>query len=789
MKTLRSQLLITLLCLANACVAQTIRGIVIDKTTNQALVGASVVLQNTTQNTTSKDQGEFRFDKLPTGRYAIQVSFVGFQTQLIPDVLVTVGKETVLEINLLAGKTLDELAIKADRIDFAAISSRTFTTEEIQRFAGNYNDPARLVRSYAGVAGTNDQANHFVIRGNTPNNMTWRLDGLDVVNPNHLANGGTFSDRPTVNGGGVSILSMQLLANSKLLTGAFSSEYGNTLAGVMDMRLRKGNNQKKETTLSASVIGIDLATEGPLSKGSKASYLVNYRYSFTGLLSAMGAKLGDEDIRYQDISINLNFPNKKGGGLSVFGMYGTSSNVFDAIKDSQLWKTQQDFSDIDYRSKMGALIVAYDAPLGAKTTLRTALALSQRADDRSQTDYLLQPSTTQLRAKGMDIDNSQKAQTSFTTAITHKISSESSYKFGFFINQYNDKLTIANLASSALPFTNNFTSTLVQPYVQYKTNLNNRLGLNIGLYSASFQTLEPRSAISYQFSEKQTITAAFGLHSQLIRNKLLGKDIVINLASSSLPTTLSGNHFMMAQHYVLAYNRTIRKNLHFKTEAYYQALSNVPVETEYSFGGTGFTKLLTNSNSILNNIEQYSNAFLKAAGTGKNYGVEFSVEQFLAKNWYYVGSLSLYESKYTATDGIERDTRFNGKHLAALTIGKELARNKKGKDKSLGINLKGLYQGGFRESPINFDNSKLNGFTTFDDASAYSLKLPDYYRIDLRLSWKKNRPHSTRTLSLDIQNLSNHQNVAFRYYDTWLNKVVTKYQLGVIPVLGYRVDF
>ena len=780
-----------MLCLSNLSLAQTIRGFVVDKISKQNQIGASIVLQNTKFATTTDTNGMFRFEKLATGRYVVQVSFVGYQTQIIPDVLVNAGKETVLEISLSEGKALDEVAIKADRIDPSAISSRTFTTEEIQRFAGNYNDPARLVRSYPGVGGTNDQANHFVIRGNTPNNTAWRLEGVEIVSPNHLANGGTFSDRPATNGGGVSMLSMQLLANSKLLTGAFSPEYSNAVSGIMDMRLRKGNNEKHETTLSAGVIGLDLASEGPLAKGSKASYLVNYRYSFTGLLSALGAKLGDEDIRYQDLSFNLNFPNKKGGGLRIFGMYGSSSNVFDALKDAKLWETEKDFSNIVYRSQMGALVLSHELVLGSKTVLQSSFAYSKRLDQRSQTDfYQIGLVSTELRAKGVEVDNAQKTQLSFTSAITHKINEKSSYKLGFFVNDYQDNLTRGNLTSSSLPYTNAFDATLLQPYFQYKTQFGNRLNLSVGLQSASFQTFEPRSSMAYQLSENQTITAAVGLHSQLIRNKLFDKNTVIDLLSSNYPTTLTGNHFMMAQHYVLGFNQSIHKNLHFKVEAYYQALTHVPVEAEYTYGyPNSYNILFTNSNSVLNTLEEFNAQALKATGTGKNYGIEFSAEQFLAKNWYYLGSISLYQSKYTATDGIERDTRFNGKRLAAFTLGKELDRSKKGKNKTFGINLKALYQGGYRESPIDLANSKLNGFTTFDSEKAFSIQLPDYYRVDLRLSWKKNKVHTTRTLSLDIQNLTNHQNVAFNYYDKLKDKIITKYQLGIIPVLAYRVEF
>ncbi len=776
---------------------QTLRGTILDKTSQSPLVEARLSIENTTLGTKTDAQGSFLFQKLAPGRYMLRVSFVGYKSVLIPDVLVSNGKENILTIGLEAGTILDDVAIKAERIDPNILSSHTFTSEEIQRFAGNYNDPARLVRSYSGVGGTNDQANHFVIRGNSPNNMAWRLEGIDIVSPNHLANGGTATDRPAANGGGVSILSMQLLGNSKFLTGAFAPEYGNATSGILDLRLRKGNDQKRETTLSASVIGIDLASEGPISKNSKSSYLVNYRYSFTGLLSALGAKLGDEDIRYQDLSFNLNFPTQNTGTFSIFGIYGTSKNIFEANPNPKLWQTQQDFSNIKYASNMNAFGLSHEISLNANTSLRTSMAVSGRNDDRSQIDFIADASLTSARAKSQFIETFTKRRFSVTTALSHKISERSNYKAGIFYNYVKDTYSNIDPFSSALPTgLNNFNANLLQPYFQFKTQLSDHLAMSLGLQSAMFKTIEPRASLSYQLSDNQAITLAYGLHSQLIRSKIYDPNGVVDLTPGAgglgtllknpFPEQASGNQFMMAQHYVLGYKYSVDTKLHLKAEAYYQALGNVPVEVPIQIGQAmpQFTAY-----SALNDIEQLNSRYLKATGTGTNYGLELSAEHFLSKDFYYLASVSLYDAKYKGADGIERDSRFNGNYLANVTIGKEMNKIKKGKNKTFGINLRGLYQGGYRESPIDITLSKTLGKTFYADGQAFTLKMPDYFRLDLRLSWKKNKAHATRTFSLDIQNLSNQQNLAFRYYDVLQSKIVNKYQLGIIPVLGYRIEF
>jgi len=124
----------------------------------------------------------------------------------------------------------------------SAVSARAFTVEETQKYPAAINDPLRMATNFAGVASLDDGMNQIVIRGNSPTGLLWRMEGIDIPNPNHFAAKGS-------SGGGISILSSQLLSNSDFITGAFAADYGNALSGVFDLNLRKGNNEKRETTL------------------------------------------------------------------------------------------------------------------------------------------------------------------------------------------------------------------------------------------------------------------------------------------------------------------------------------------------------------------------------------------------------------------------------------------------------------------------------------------------------------------------------------------------------------
>jgi hypothetical protein len=234
--------------------------------------------------------------------------------------------------------------------------------------------------------------------------------------------------------------------------------------------------------------------------------------------------------------------------------------------------------------------------------------------------------------------------------------------------------------------------------------------------------------------------------------------------------------FTRAHHFVVSHNFLLAENLRLKTEVYYQHLFKVPVSTSD-----------TNTLSTLNAISEYITSPLVNKGKGRNYGVEISLEKYLHNNFYYLFTNSLYQSKYTALDGVERNTRFNGNRISTLVGGKDFVATRK--PKTFGINIKAIYAGGLRTTPVDRQASKLNGYTVFSQKEAYSLQNPSYFRTDLRMSMQWNKKNRTNTLSLDIQNVTNRQNVYNQWYDGVQDKVVYNYQNGLIPILAYKVEF
>lgn len=751
---------------------QTLRGTITDQLTNQPLQGINIQLLDTRYGTSTDQNGRFSMGGIEVGRYILRATAVGYDTLTVAEVLLQSGKETVLELQMQPGNTvLSEVVITGESNPFPNdIPSVTLLTQEATvRYPATFYDPARLLLTYPGVVNDNDQANGIVVRGNSPNNILWRLEGADIVNPNHTPNAGTFSDQVSQNGGGVNMLSAQLLGTSAFFSGAFPTEYGNALGGVMDMRFRKGNDQQLEFTNQIGLIGIDLGMEGPFSKNSSASYLFNARYSTLGLLSALGVDLGDEKIDFSDIAFNLAFPFKKGGELTVFGVAGYSSNVFEAERDSSLWEFEKDNQDITFNSSTiigGAKLLV---PVGKKSNWRTVVAYSTLKTERTAEvldgDYNLQP-------RDQAVNDQVKA--SLHTTFTHQLSASQNLRLGAILTQQNyDIRIIQNLLTAV---TGEGNGLLIQPYLDWSTKIGADLDFSAGLHYTYFtfnktDAVEPRASLSWRFRPDQSLRLAYGLHSQLQLPQLYYANLR-NTSNQALELS-------KAHHFVLGYEKRLNIQTKLTVEAYYQDLFDIPVQSN-----------ALSDFSAINMLEGFIRQPLENTGTGRNYGLELGIEKYFNAEYFYLVNASIYESKYTGSDGIERETRYSGAYTVNLTGGKEWTKNKdNGKQRIWGVNLRIVALGGFKDTPIDVAASQKANRTIYVPGQAFSLQQDGYFRTDVRVYLRKNKPGRSSMLILDIQNATNQENAAFLYYDTLKGTVVQKNQLGIIPILSYRWTF
>jgi hypothetical protein len=613
--------------LLSQTITQTIKGKVTDAEIRIPLPGATIMIVGSDPliGTSTDMDGNFRLEKVPLGRYNIKISYTGYESYIVSELVVGSGKEVVIDAKLkesLVNLTEVEISAVLDKKEplnsMFIISSRQINMEEARRFAGAFDDPARLVTSYAGVAAGNMNSNGIVVRGNAPKGLLWRLEGLEIANPKHFANLSTFG------GGGISSLSAQMIDNSDIYTAAFPAEYGNALSGVFDLKLRSGNQDKREHTFQAGITGIDLSSEGPYRKGKPATYLFNYRYSTFGLIKPI---LPDNAglITYQDFSFKTEFQAKRAGVLSLWGIGSTDQSGSEVEKEPEEWEYEEDRIDEDARTSMGAIGLTHKLILGKKSLLNSSLAISGSG-------LKLEESIMDFDKQLYPTENIKNTvwNYSLSSYLNHKFSAKHTNRSGITLNVLNYEMLIQNAAVFKEEMTTTTDdagrSELIQAYSQSRFDLNEKLTLNAGFHVQYFTlndhySIEPRIGVRYGFAPGQFLSFGYGLHSRL---EMLFIYLGQQETESGIIRPNTGLDFSKSHHLVVGYDRSIGDQMNFRAELYYQDLFQIPVET-----GTSFSMINVENNWFINQK-------LTNDGTGTNYGLDLTLERFMSRGYYFV---------------------------------------------------------------------------------------------------------------------------------------------------------
>ncbi len=765
-------------------ISQTVRGTISDKLTRETLIGAVVLLVDSThlKGSVTDENGNFRIINVPLGRHQFAVSFLGYKSQILSAVI-TSGKEVVfnveLEQSVIQGK---EVTVVAERKkdkpnnEMATVSARSFTFEETSRYAGSLLDPARMAMNYAGVNGASDARNDIIIRGNSPLGLLWRLNGVDIPNPNHFGSLG-------VTGGPISILNNNSLDKSDFLTGAFPAEYGNAIGGAFDLQMRNGNNEHHEFLGQIGFNGLELGAEGPISKTNNSSYMCNYRYSTLGVFKALGLNFGAGSAvpQYQDITFKADISSKKAGKFSIFGIGGISyAENLDKDRDT----TVDNIYDNNMRqngyfgNNMGIVGLSHvylfnNSSYGKLTLAASTSGQSYKIDSISPADN----SPIPWYRNNSDL---QKYSVSYT--VNKKFTTKDFIKTGVDLKQINFSIHDSIFDNPVFKRHANAEggSQLFQAFIEWQHRFNDKLSINSRLHYQYFAynntgAFEPRLGFKWEMKEGRSLSFGTGMHSQLqpmytYFQQTLNPDNTIALTNKNL-------NFTKSNHFVLAFDQSFSNNLRLKIETYYQQLYQIPVEVNpstWSMQNEGADFGISAIDSLTNK------------GTGKNYGAELTFEKFYSHGYYFLITVSLYESKYIAGDGIERNTAFNGNYTANFLAGKEWTIRKKN---VLGFNFRVVTSGGKRYIPIDFAKSEASGETEYDYSHAYEKRQKDYFRTDIKISYRFNGKKVTHELALDVDNIFNTQNIWQRYYDRSSNTIKTEYQAGIFPIPLYRILF
>ncbi len=791
----------------SAQLTQTVRGVVVDAESQYPLIGVNVIVLDSDPlvGSVTDEKGKYRLKGVKIGRRSIKFTSIGYKDVVLDDIIVTSGKEVIIKVKMDETVTaMDEVVIVAKKSgepinEMAVISAREFSVYETEKYAGSRGDPARMAKSYPGVLSSDDSRNDIVIRGNTPLGVLWRLEGINIPNPNHFSIPGT-------GGGPVTILNNKFLANSDFFTAAFPAEYSNGIAGVFDLKMRSGNNETYEGSAQFGFLGTELMAEGPISKKKGSSFLAMYKYSTVSIFNSLGINIGTtSNPKYQDAAFRLNFPFKKGGNLAIFAIGGDSRVpiIISTQKDTSLTELYGD-NDRDqyFGSRMGLIGLSYTKPLNRNTFIKAVFSAShQRVDakhdkivrDGSSGVFVVDTLISILDYKFRD--NKYSAYLSLNKKFNRKLSFKAGLNFDFYDSKYIDSVRVVTLKNDNTavkdisPWRIRWKATgnpmLIQPYIQFKYKATEKLTLTGGVTSNIFtigensnSPIEPRFGLSYQFDRKQKFNLGLGLHSQTLAPYLYYFDKNLDFKRELSPYNKDLG-LLKSLHVVVGYERYLGKNIRFKAETYYQYLYDLPIAAE---GKSAY--------SLLNSGSGFSRFFpdkLKSAGTGRNYGIDLTIEKGFSHGYFIMMSGSLFDSKYKGSDGILRNSSFNGRFATNFLGGKEF---KIGSRQTINLGVKVAWTGGRRYGEIDLEASNREQEIVYTDEHYNEYQFKDYFRTDLKIAYKLNTKKFTHEIAIDISNLFDTKNVLNHGFVAGrADPRIEQLQLGRLPIFYYRFDF
>jgi hypothetical protein len=755
--------LFLLFCVTIHIQAQTLRGSVRMQDTYALVIGAQATFtayDGHTYTTTTGMDGKFSFDALPIGMGALTVEQKGCVVFRLTEIIIAGGTEKVVDVLLTEG------FVEAASLPIEIVEARPLrqvmpvgeiplSREQTLYNPMTYFDPARLAMAFPGVAQTDDGTNSMSIRGNNPALVRWKLNGMDIVSPNHLPNAGTISDRPTSSSGGVMMISAQMLDNSALITGAGVTGYNDGIAGIMDLNLRKGNDQKHEQTIQAGLIGIDAAAEGPLSrKRNGGSYLINYRYSTVGILGALGVSFGGEKVNFQDIALHLNFPTKRGGSWSIFALGGLSTNVFTPPDSATTYK---ELFNINFESKTGLAGVSYTGFSRNGFSAKIGATASHQFNDRVQ----FTPTTLQAS------EYQKETRLSLNASMRYKLNGTNVLVFG--TNVSTDTYTNyerGNPLARDFYVDGNF---VLQSWIANEsTFLDGAVKIHYGInpvVSLYGSTIDPRLQAFWRPSTRHQFVLSAAAYSQMLPIWV----------TNSLNNTLLRSSIISARYNYLPNTKWV-----LSAELFNQSISNILISGTEKDGY-----------SFINETTFDKNTDTESNGVANNRGIELMAQRRQTDGWFMNANVTLLQSEYQGADQVKRQTRWSVGQIANLTSGKEWHRKTKKNlsGRVFGMSGRTVYMGGYRTAPIDINRSVNDASTVFDLSNGYTGRSNPYFRVDGRVYWKRsigNKRNST--IALEFQNLSAQKNVAFQYYDPLTKLVTTKYQLGMIPNFSWRLE-
>ena len=765
---------------AGAQATQTIRGQVSDVASGEPMAGVSIQVENGTTITTVSDvNGNFVIENVPVGRHAVRATYVGYEPVLVKELMVSASKELVLNLSMRENVAeLGEVVVKphvnkqTPLNEMAQVGARMFSVEEANRYAGGMSDPARTASVFAGII-AGGATNGISIHGNSPRMLQWRIEGVEVYNPNH------FADITEAGGGIFTSLNGTVLANSDFMMGAMPAEFGNALSGVFNVNMRVGNNNKYEHAFQVGTLGIDFASEGPIGKAKegrpRASYLVNYRYSFLEIAKKIKAiNMDRETLDYQDLSFKINLPTTKAGTFAVW-FTGLIDRFENEVPDVSDWETLWDCNSSWSRQKNMAVGLSHTYRFNTGGTLRSSVAYTSNYTKLFVDEYDTEMTTyPEMRGRNTswNVIISTQHQQKFSSRYTMQNGFEHQH---IAFNAWLDYVKVSREPLYRV-YESEGNTGLTRLYTSHKLALSRRLSMVAGLNAMWFNLndqfiIEPRFSMQYNTSPSSTLSIAYALNSRKENT-----DTYFVLLEGTNPNKNLG--LTRSHHISASFAQRLGENAMLKIEPYWQWLFDVPVEQ-----GTTY--------SVINDRSFFQDRVLVNDGAGRNYGIDFTLERYLKDGYYGMLSATLFKSEYRDAQGDWHSSRFDRGFVANILGGKEWMVGKSKKN-VLGINGRLTLMGGDRYTPVpegvTYEDIMMRPDKSIPEDVENPFSAHQNMSVGYAFSAKYiiNKQHTSHQIIVDFLNMRTYNG---QTYDMRTHELKSHFTSLTFPNIAYRIEF
>jgi hypothetical protein len=723
-------------------------GMVKDKYTQEAIIGAVVSVEGTNVGSMSDLEGKYKLDA-PLGSQNIKVIFLGYNPETKFNIVVTAGNAQTANFELEPNANrLAEVVVSFDKNKSAVaadmvtpLSVQKLTSEEIKSNPGGNFDVSRVIQVLPGVGGgTSANRNDIIVRGGAPNENVYYLDGIEIPVLNHFQTQGA-------SGGATGILNVSFIEDVQLSSSAFDARFDNALASTFNLKQRTGNPYKFSGNVRLS--GTEFATtlEGPLNK--KTSYLFSARRSYLQLLF----QLLDLPIRpdYWDFQYKVTHSLNETTTLTVIGV--------GAIDKFRLVAPKNATAENDYISRSNPMIDQWNYTVGfsLKKLIHKGfftVALSRNLFDNSADKFennKEEENYRTLKLRSQEIENKLRIE-------VNQYVNGWKFSYGFMAQYVKYNTHLYNRLSNGL---NTINGAILFPKLEFNFNseieffksgafaqlskrfYNDKLLVSSGIRTDvntftqtglnPLKTISPRLSFSYALQPTFDLTASIGSYYKIpIYTQLGYRDSNRELVNKNMK-------YIQCNHYVAGIQFLPKKDLKYTAEVFYKDYFNYPVS-------------ILNGISTANQGAEFTtvgNEAVISSGRGRTYGVEFFTQQKLIKKLFYALSATLYKSEFSGIDGKLLPSSWDYGYILSSTLGRKF---KKGWEVGLKLRL----AGGQPYTPFDSAASRLNylvtGVGTLDYKNSNTQRLISFHQVDFRVDKKINFKKITWNVYFDMQN-------------------------------------